>query len=314
MGLGSTSYGIFTLSDKAFKWEMLENKILKSFLFGSEHPSPEAIEAYLSQHHLFFCYMTSLNQAVHFIFDAAAFAKLQPQLKLLDICFPCKGNLAPLLSKLKGERAQLIKHNIACVKVIVYEENGLKESSLSVLDKGLVLRIIDVGPLSPKDFKILVQLSAPLVGCTGDNSLAAALSYGKIPFYEKSPHKVSLAANLLKLVEEKLGLDSELHQYLSAKLYTSNAFAQLFPFSPKIVQEAKTLGAYIRENYSFNAVIQGLANYQLYRLQHPHFAASIDRIQIQFIQGEITLTEAKKQIEVELLKTEAIPLKISQAD
>jgi hypothetical protein len=308
MGLGTESHGIFTCNPKVFTWEMLENTQLKMLLFENAQPSQEEIETYLSLSDLFFCYMSTLNKAVKFILDAVAFTKLQEKQKSIDICFPCKGHLHNIANFLENEKANLVRQNVGCIKVIAYKGDQIKETSIPIKDNGLQIRIIDVGALTNKDFKILTQLSAPLIGCTGDNSLATALSYGKIPFYETNPHKARLAANLLRLVEEKLGEDSELYEYLSTKFNAFNAFAQFPEFSSKIIEEAKELGCYIRENRSFNSTIQGIANYHLYRLQYPHFAARIDEIRNQFVREEMTLDEAQEQVK-KLVEDKANELK-----
>lgn len=70
---------------------------------------------------------------------------------------------------------------------------------------GRELCIIDAGLLSPKDFEILTAISDPLMGCTGDASLALALSYEKIPFYDVG-NKTQLLHNLAVIANKECPL------------------------------------------------------------------------------------------------------------
>lgn len=50
-----------------------------------------------------------------------------------------------------------------------------------------------------QEFQRLMAESAPLVGCTGDGSLAECLALGKIPYYEMRPHKTKTLESLVRL-------------------------------------------------------------------------------------------------------------------
>lgn len=295
MGLGKNSIGIFTNSTKKYTWHDLSNERLKQILFHDKAPSQTEIEGYLSEHVLFLCYVDILD-ALRFFSDALSYVKVRSETQSIDIYYPCKHDLVaqePLISQWG-----LKSYGVGTIKIISYIGDQQVEKQIKLSECGREMRIIDVGQLSARDFKILTQISAPLVGCTGDCSLAQALSYGKIPFYDLRYHKQILMKNLLTIVEEKFGADSVIHGYIYAAAYKQETEA--FLAKPELPEQAKELGQTIREHYSVNSLLGGMVNELLWYRSDPAYAQQIDRLRQEYRDSKITLEELEAQLTQEL--------------
>lgn len=145
---------------------------------------------------------------------------------------------------------------------------------------------------------MLTAISAPLVGVTGDNSLAQALSFGKIPFYEAFGHKKQFAWALLKLIEENLGENSALENYIKSRTFDKPSKGDLL--QPEIAEQAKLLGEIIREKFSANPMIKGIVNEQLFLNSYPESGKTINNIRQQYLDSDITIEELEQQIKQEL--------------
>lgn len=297
MGLEkSFSIGIFTQAMKnQYSWNDIQNERLKGLLFGSSTPTEQAIDSYLQTHTTFLCYM-GLMKALTFFQDAVSFANAQNPDQSVDICFPCKGSMEMLEQYLP--LMQFEHMGFGSITMIYYEGTTQKETPFPLGDGKKILRIIDVGGLSPRDFRIVMKLSAPLVGCTGDNSLAQALSYGKIPFYEVAGHKSQLRHNLLSIVEEKLGDQSALYHYLKGNIEFKNRAPLLS--NPELSAQAEQLGEWIRDHFSANSTIQGMINQRILIGKDPTFEEKIQQLQAGYLAGSLTIEQLEEHLIAEL--------------
>jgi hypothetical protein len=304
MGLMSESAGIFTKPKKNnFSWETLNNTRLKEILFNDNAPSSQKIEDYLASHEIFLCYMSDKSRAARFMQQAVIFAEQRDKTKSIDICFPSKKEIHNFFSK---ERlSELKEKGIGRVTIISYEDNQKKETTIKLSEEKKELRVIDVGFIESKDFKLLTALSAPLMGCTGDNSLGLALSYGKIPCYDWPCHKRNLSVYLEEVVEKNIG-DSVLYWFLK----NTNAINidEYLLRSPKLVEEAEKLGTCIQNNYSFNKYFAGTVNHRLYCKQYPGFAKKESELAQKYINNEISRQELEKQLNIWLSDKELCEL------
>lgn len=297
MGFGLIADGIFTKSKKTnLSWQTLYNTKLKDILFCSVEPSLEQIQSYLSSHQIFFCYMTHANIVTRYIKLAVAFSEQNGHAKTLDICYPSKTEIKQLSDLFSPKDLfELKDKGIGSVELISYRDDQKKQEVIRLAEQGKELRIIDVGTLLPKDVKTISLLSAPLIGCTGDNSLALALSYGKIPYYEVLEFKKRFFHNLLQVTKEKLGNNSLLFQFLEQ---TSEPMPNLnLVKSPGLIAEAENFGLFIQENYSFNKYFSGIVNNHLYCKQYPGFAEKQEELRQKFIKNEINRKELNQKVE-----------------
>lgn len=135
-----------------------------------------------------------------------------------------------------------------------------------------------------------MKLSADLVGCTGNTSLSQALSFEKIPFYRNKGRR-SIEQSLGTISEMLLGKESVLANFF---IYGGSNDAIK---NPEIIEEAKKLSEHLFENYSLEPRIYGLANETLCRQKYPKFAKEEDIIKANYLDGEISLLEAKELVE-----------------
>jgi hypothetical protein len=306
MGLGKDALGLFTKSTKkTYAWQDLDNRELKRTLFNTDQPSQEDVDAYLSKHDPFLGYMSASKLWCEFIPEAIihAQAHVNPS---IDIYAPGKaGNSAEVLSDLGWpsidewlKRSGFDELGIGSVKMIRYQDGAQLEETYQLAGGGIKeLRIINPGTLSSKDFKVLSFLSLPLVGCTGDNSLSIALSYGKIPYYEIR-HKKELMRNLLVLAQKKFGDRSTFYNYLH--LCASEQPTGDLASNPELIEQAKEFGKMIREQYSFNSMLQGMVNERLLHQADPLYAKTVERLRGDYLHTDMTIEQVEKALIQEL--------------
>lgn len=309
MGLKPTSKGIMIKSlSTSYAWPDLENAKLKNILFNSQNPIDQDIQDYLSSHDTFFCYVSKLETAKTFIFTATGFAKLYSDKANVDIIYPCKGNFESVLKDL--DQFDLKSHGIGTVRLVSQKGEEQKEVVKVLNHEGKELRIIDVGVLTPKDFKKITLLSHPLVACTGNTSVCQALAYGKIPFYEYLGNTDMFRRMLITLAKEKFGEDSPLFKFLAhvsneeySELIKHNEISQepLLAYE-SLVTQAKEFGQFMLDNYAFNPLLQGMVNEELCRKNYPAFAKIEDEIRSRFLEEKISLEDSLKALELEIRK------------
>lgn len=288
--------GIFTRAMKnSYSWKDIHNERLQGILFGSSSPSEKEIQSYLDSHSIFLCYM-GVMKALTFFHDAVSYANAHNPDRSVDICFPCKGSMDLLEQYLPLTKLQPL--GFGAISMLFYEGDQQKEIQFPLGDGKKVLRIIDVGGLAPRDFRILMKLSSPLVGCTGDNSLAQALSYGKIPFYEVAGHKLQLWRNLLSIVAEKLGTESALYNYIQGSMPFKERAAKVS--APELAAEAEQLGEWICDHFSANSVIQGLVNERIMMAKDLVFAEKVQKLQDEYLAGNISIQQLEQELISEL--------------
>jgi hypothetical protein len=295
--------GIFTTTEKEYTWDQLANAHLKSVLFGTDNPEEKEIRKYRSKHECFFGYMHKPANNFAFIRDAAVFSDANFPGKSIDVCLPgfCKNKETGIIdSEVKASQKNWT--GIDKLVVIWYDGDQKKERSILLGEvegegKGKEIRIIDPGNMSAKDFKIMTSISAPLVGCTGDNSLAQALSSGKIPCYE-SRFSTKVLGLLLR-IEENFGTESDLYKYCDEVMnglpeYRSSSDAGL----PELMSQAKQLGKFMREEAAFQPVLRGVVNEKLLRQKDPDFATREDLLRQAYLENKISMEELNDQFTV----------------
>lgn len=289
--LGLGSLGIFTKKPKDTSWSNLESEALKEQLFNTKNPTQKEIDAYLAKANIFMCYQSREFFLAHFLNSAIEFSTLKDPAKDIDVCVPGQKKITEKQLRSVCDLEDLKKKGFASVKYIYYENNQPKELVIPIQDKGKVLRVIDPGFLSKKDFNGVTYLSAPLMGCTGDHSLALALSYGKIPQYEFHGHKMHYMRYLAKICEDKFGKDAPLTKFLDYQPIEDPA---------KVIEQAKQIGEIIRKEHSFNRYLKGVVNERLIRSKDSDFAQFEDQLQRNYLSGNLSLKEAETQMHNEL--------------
>lgn len=168
--------------------------------------------------------------------------------------------------------------------MIWFEGSEQKERTLVLenhIHEGPVkeIRVIDSGTISNRDFKIMTNISGPIVACTRDNSLAQAISYGKIPCYE-ARFRVKYEGFLRK-IEDVLGDDSALYRYCSGLEGYQDILLRRDLSRVEVdglAEEAKQFGEYIRNEANLKPILNGVVNEKLLRQQDPDFAEKQDRL------------------------------------
>ena len=295
-GLKLTSGGIFIKSNKNnYTYQSIENKFIKNLLFDAPDPSSESIEKYLSTHVQFFCYFSEPAKVFNFVKRAIVFAETHHPGKTIDLIYLCKEIVSP--SDLSGRGS---------TKFISLKNDSVHQAEIKLGDKGVDLRLINPGQITSKDFKILTFLSSPLVGCRGNISAGLALSFGKIPFFERNSQTRSFNYNFAKLAELHLGTHSPYVQFL----YASNDGDEANEFlkNPTIIREAYEFGILLKEHYDVTPIIQGMANRILCHNKNLEFALKEDEIRKNFFKGKMDLHEVQNQITAELQNLKLFPV------
>jgi hypothetical protein len=303
--------GIFISSrKKEYQWQDMSNTKLKSVLFEDNNPTQEQVDNYLSKHMCFFSYTSSPNQScIPFVQDAFDFVKAHSKEKLTDICIPNLVGTREISDDLINDIKHIFMINdmpgVGSVKIIWYDGNQKKEHIILVGEgdnegKGEELRLIDPGGFSAQDFKRMISLSAPIVGCTGDNSLAQTLSAGKVPSYEWRTQ--AKAAGLLSRIELHFGTESALYKYCNdAAFRLSTGSAAL----DGLAEQAEEFGEIIRKECSFKPILKGVVNERLLRQKDKDFAAKEDEIRQAYFDATISLEQFKTQL-TNLLSTKGM--------
>lgn len=294
LGLGDNEIGIYTHTPKSdYQWDKIENEVLKKALFNKSDITSLDVDQYLAAHAPFMCYVSSDDVALRFIYRALYFGYIQGGRANIDVIYPAKTNLSELIEGLKR-----IKNTFPIKSIML---NG---EIIDTGEKGFNLRVINPGRLSKKDFKKVMYLSSPLVGCTGNASIGQALSYGKIPYYEQLGQTKQTKKNLCDIAYQVCGKDSPLVYLLDAEprfmMIDQEEREKLG--SDRLIEDAKKLGEFIKEKYSLNECLHGMVNSHLFRTKYPEAAAAIDEIKKRFLSHEIDIEAAKIEIIHELQK------------
>lgn len=298
LSLGLSSLGVFTKKPRNCTWDKIESKVLKESLFNSQTPSQKEIEGYLAQNTHLICYQSLESFLGRFVNRAVEFSLLQDPDKDIDITVPGQKRITEKMLRDQCDLAGLKAKGFSEVKYIYYENDQQQELLIPIQKKGKVLRIIDPGFLSQKDFKSLSYLSSPLMGCTGDHALALALSYGKVPQYEMPGHKKRYYLKLREISDEKFGKDSDLSQFLNHQPIKNPS---------AVVEQAKELGEKIRKEHSFNRYLKGVVNQRLLHSKDPDFKQFEEQLYRSYLSGLIPLKEIPTQIKNELKRIGYLP-------
>ncbi len=205
LGLGFPT-GVFINKPNLGSWKDLQNDRLKNILFKQNELSQNIIDQYVNFREIFMCYQSSFIESTEFFIEAVEFAENHSPNKSVDICLPSRGNVISTQEDLEKhiDKDFFRKKGFASVRWISEKDGQQQDFVIPIQDHGKEFRLINPGALSKKDFKLVMALSAPLVGCTGDHSLTQALSYGKIPSYELSK-KRELMSKAYQISSAKFG-------------------------------------------------------------------------------------------------------------
>lgn len=295
LGVGSKEIGIYTHSAKSdYQWDKVENEVLRKELFTKSDVTSTEVDEYLSKNAPFMCYVSNDDSALRFIYRALFFGWFQCKKVNIDIIYPAKTNLSELKIGLKK-----IKDTFPVKSISV---NG---EIIEVAEKGAFnLRIINPGRLTKKDFKRVMYLSSPLVGCTGNASIGQALSYGKIPYYEQLDQTKQTKKNLCDITYNACGKNSPLVYLLEAEprlMMIDNEEREKLSH-PQLIEDAKKLSDLIKNQYSINKCLSSIVNGHFFRQKSPEAAVTLDTIKNRFISREIDIESAKVEIFNELQK------------
>ena len=287
LGLSSSKLGIFTHKCKSYTYENLQSETLKSFLFGD---SNESAQKYEKTHTLFFCYQKDPHL---FILWALSYN---------DTCHPDRAVDITLFNdpdtlEFKNT-AYYCFLDIGVIRLITFEKGTFKEhKTLSLGSSKKELRFLFPGPLSKRDFKVLMMLSSPLVGCTGDHSLAQALSFGKIPFYDgrKRPLTKALVDTIESLYGKTALWDLVNPAGRDIDIIRNRAALQ------KAMEQAKDFSTVVHAQFSFNSKIKGIVNESLHLAFYPKLQSAQSALYIQWVRNSLSLEDAKMKLQKNLI-------------
>ncbi|MCB1111791.1 MAG: hypothetical protein KDK72_03915 [Chlamydiia bacterium] len=101
-------------------------------------------------------------------------------------------------------------------QVQVVENNVVEHTIETRLTGGKTLILVHAFPLPMFDFIRTMERSGKVIGCTGDLSLFDTLMLGKVPFYERSPHKKELYDSLV-VIARFLSLHHVVNYFTTAR-------------------------------------------------------------------------------------------------
>jgi len=280
MGLSSKATGIF-LSSKNEKtgWFNLKNQPLKDYLWKKEPLNLSEINPlrYNSTNQLFVFYRKDMRGLVNFVTTAINFADYTNK-EVIDICIFS----SEFFKEIKKENL-FSTFPISEIKFVSFDGNEPQEEVIKIHENGKTLRLIFPDFLEKKDFKLLMKLSAPIVGCTGDGSLSDVISLGKIPFYEVNKHKLQLFHEI-KLISQKVCPNSPLTEYFNIPSYLFSKPIDLnhvFDWS-KLIEQARSMSEFVKKERQFKPFLTGAVNEALYR-QNSNFAKDEDNIKWAYV-------------------------------
>jgi len=138
-----------------------------------------------------------------------------------------------------------------------------------------VLRLNQVLPLPQEEFTKLLDTSADIVGCTGDNSLSEGLSLGKIPFYELRPHKLDTMQGFVQIAKGKhwSNVANYFEAFISLGKESAESFAEkLFVCltQPSFKEEWGKLLQFLQKEYCFEKALVSHLNRHFHFLLKPN--------------------------------------------
>jgi hypothetical protein len=292
MGLGDNAAGIFIKKKHEGSLSKITNDKLKEVLFKTQNPVEKDFAEYSQNHRLFFCYFTLDSSANCFFRHASLLADQEGATKNIDICYPTKEDISWLFGSLQKNKKL---KNVGIVKLVKYRTNEMSVIPIQLSDCPRVMRIIDVGSISQKDFTNLISLSQPIVGGTGDHTFSSILSQERVLLYEATiSHKRALACNLTRITEQLFGNESSIYKYIEGATFNRN-FDEISKFvnDPKLSDQAKQLSQYLRSHYALKPILKGLINHRLCQAKDKILE---DDLFDRFSEGKISLNETQDQL------------------
>lgn len=329
MGLKFDHLGII-IKDKAPTDSLLflKNGGLKHFLFGTDAPSMDDVDKYLSTHEPYIAYLkVGSYYQTGFIYTTAALFRSSPK-QTIDLILP----------KIKMEYLHtgfLKDQGIAKIKVIKIKKEQVFKEEFILAKEGKELRLIDPFPLEQVDFYTLLNCTNPLVGCTGDHSITEAISFNRVPFYELRTVKKVFMSHLIMLSKyigkspfylkqyfeelaniydpaqsviidsmktyDELPDEASKKQWQKPLLYLKKKQPQIAASAlkianllqqPELINEVRNLNMFLRVNFSFNPLLQNIVERQLALSTFKDLKKLEKKVRENYLEDNITLDEA----------------------
>ncbi len=323
MGIGLFSEGIY--SQKACKQSnitllQLECVGLKKALFDTSEPSQLDLLKYSSSYQLHSCYSHHPTTLFRFMYTLAALYENTNH--SIDICkFGGKNWESTLHWQDKGsvelfeksiDYEYLKKKGFGKIRFIGFPSlQEVNEENVKILsNSSKEIRLLFLPYVSRKDKDLLVNLSEPLTGSTGDNSFAELLFIGKLPFQEIPVHKEKSWEPYYNIARELFGKEAYITRY--AKWVDSHLVSSYYQFqnhqSPEfekladilkkneLLEQCKATNQFICKELILERNLIGTIIWRMFREQHQDFKIIEKELREKYLQKEITLPEVEKRV------------------
>lgn len=323
MGIGLFSEGIF--SQKPSKQSnqsllQLECGGLKKALFGTTEPSQSDLIKHCSSYKLHSCYSHHPTTLFRFMYTLAALYENTNQ--SIDICkfggknwessphWQDKGSVNLFETTIDFE--YLKKKGYGTIRFIGFPslQEDTEENVKILSNSSKEIRIYFLPYVSRKDKDLLVNLSEPLAGSTGDNSFAELLFLGKLPFQEIPVHKEKSWEPYYNLARELFGKEAYITRY--AKWVDTHLVSSYYQFPShqslefekladilkknELLEQCKVTNQFICKELSLERNLIGTVIWRMFREQHQDFKIIENELREKYLYKEITLPEIEKRV------------------
>lgn len=323
MGIGLFSEGIYSqklskLSNQSLL--QLECVGLKKALFGTSEPSQSELIKHSSSYKLHSCYSHHPTTLFRFMYTLAALYENTNH--SIDICkfggknwessphWQDTGSVDLFEKSIDYE--YLKKKGFGKIRFIGFpnlqEDN---EENVKILsDSSKEIRLLFLPYVSRKDKDLLVNLSEPLAGSTGDNSFSELLFLGKLPFQEIPVHKEKSWEPYYNVARELFGKEAYITRY--AKWVDTHLVSSYYQFpnhqsldfekladilkKPELLDQCKATNQFICKELSLERNLIGTIIWRMFREQHQDFKVTEKELREKYLQKEITLPEIEKSV------------------
>jgi hypothetical protein len=200
MGLHALEKGIFVRKTNATSFSEIEDKNLLEWLFGTQLPGPEEINAYNQKCRFHLAYLTTLVGGAVYLH---ALLKMHERDAMdIDLCCPDLKWLIQWIEQRNSQQLPLLHESYGVKAIEIYALGGQHRKILG--EKGKILRILNPGLLSHADVRKLFALSGEWVAVRGNQSFSEAVSAGKMFFYDGRNHNKYFIKDFLALAKNRL--------------------------------------------------------------------------------------------------------------
>lgn len=282
------------------------NRRVSQILFGNETPSE-----YLTH--------TRFNAAYTYT-DSGLYLYLHILLKRLENekmrCDIALFDLSHLLNNMDALYLPLLKNAGVRELQIFFQDH---RTTLHIANKGKMVRLIHVEPLTHFECLALIAFSQDLVGCRGDGSLSEAISANKPFFLDPPKHKRELIEDLValsayhlpdhpKLTEFfQLHLENPGHRSPSETSYFTAPLLQALGDkmgsllkNPSVSSGILKLNRILQTDYAVNPVLQNLTLRALTHKAYLHIETLEKKLLDAFLHGDTPLHEVLAELKVAL--------------